>query len=80
GEPRYAQKILDELITLREDGSFSLNMKYFAFLQGRNMVGEKFEALFGRPKRQPESEITQDDCDFAASIQKVAEEVVLGLA
>ncbi|MCI2291121.1 MULTISPECIES: carbamoyltransferase family protein [Enterobacter] len=80
GEPIYAQKILDELITLRCDGSFSLNMNYFTFLQGQNMVGEKFESLFGRSKRQPESVITQDDCDFAASIQKVAEEVVLGLA
>lgn len=80
GEPIYAQKILNDLITLRYDGSFSLNMDYFTFLQGQSMVGEKFEFLFGRPKRQPESVITQDDCNFAASIQKVAEEVVLGLA
>ncbi|MCH9271757.1 carbamoyltransferase [Pantoea ananatis] len=80
GEPVYVQKILDELINLREDGSYTLNMDYFTFLQGQQMIGEKFESLFERQRRNPESEITQDDCNLAASIQKVTEMAVLGLA
>lgn len=80
GEPIYAQKIRDELINIRDDGSFSLNMKYFAFLQGERMVDERFENLFERPRRDPEAELTQDDCDLAASVQSVTGEAILGLA
>ncbi|EIK71936.1 carbamoyltransferase, CmcH/NodU family [Pseudomonas synxantha BG33R] len=80
GQPIYADKIRDELINIREDGSFTLNMKYFEYLRGERMVGEAFEELFGGPIRQPESPISQRECDLAASIQKVTEEVVLGLA
>ena len=80
GKPTYARKIRDELINLRPDGSFSLNMHYFEYLRGRTMLGERFERLFGGERRQPESAVTQRDCDLAASVQAVTEEAVLGLA
>lgn len=80
GQPIYADKIRDELINIRPDGSFTLNMKYFEYLRGERMVGEAFEELFGGPIRKPESPISQRECDLAASVQKVTEEVVLGLA
>ncbi|WP_122454896.1 carbamoyltransferase family protein [Pseudomonas viridiflava] len=80
GQPIYANKIRDELINIRPDGSFTLNMKYFEYLRGERMVGEAFEELFKGAIRQPESPISQRECDLAASIQKVTEEVVLGLA
>lgn len=80
GQPIYADKIRETLIELREDGSFSLNMEHFAFLQGQQMVDERFEQLFDRPRRKLEGELTQDDCNFAASIQLVTGEAVLGLA
>jgi carbamoyltransferase len=80
GAPIYAGKIRDELINLKPDGSFSLNMKYFEFLRGRRMVGEAFERLFGGPVRHSESALEQRHCDLAASVQKVTEEVVCALA
>ncbi|PTW60617.1 carbamoyltransferase [Breoghania corrubedonensis] len=80
GRPIHADKIRDNLIELRDDGSFSLNMAYFGFLQGQRMVGERFARLFGRPRREPESELTQGECDLAASVQKVTTEAVIGLA
>ena len=80
GKPIYADKIRTNLISLRNDGSFSLNMEYFAFLHGQSMVDERFEKLFGRSKRSPEAELTQDNCDLAASVQLVTEEAVLNLA
>lgn len=80
GKPTYADKIRTNLISLRNDGSFSLNMEYFAFLYEQSMVDERFEKLFGRSKRSPEAELTQDDCDLAASVQLVTEETVLNLA
>lgn len=80
GKTVYAQKIRDELINIRADGSFSLNMKYFEYLAGEKMLGSKFENLFGYKRRQAESPITQRECDFAASVQVVTEEVILGLA
>ncbi|MBU4633057.1 carbamoyltransferase family protein [Pseudomonas chlororaphis] len=80
GRPIYADKIRKELINIRADGSFTLNMKYFEYLRGERMVGEAFEELFGGPVRKPESPITQRECDLAASVQQVTEEVVLGLA
>ncbi|ATL68181.1 carbamoyltransferase family protein [Nocardia terpenica] len=80
GEPRYAETIRRELIDLRPDGSFTLNMKYFEFLRGQRMVGSAFESLFGGPIREPEGALTQRECDLAASVQVVTEEAVLGLA
>jgi len=80
GTPLYAQKILDELLDLKDDGSFGLNMKYFAYCYGLRMVNSRFEALFGGPARRPESAIEQRHMDIAASIQKVTEEIMLRMA
>jgi len=77
GEPRYVDLILDELIDLKEDGSFRLNMKYFNYCAGLTMTNKRFDRLFGGPPRRPETEITQKDMDLARSIQVVTEEVML---
>ncbi len=77
GEPRFVDLILRELIDLKEDGSFRLNMKYFTYLHGLRMTGTKFEKLFGVPRRLPETEVTQDHMDMARSIQAVTEKVML---
>ncbi|MGE0746844.1 MAG: carbamoyltransferase, partial [Rhodospirillales bacterium] len=79
GEPKYAQAILDNLIDLKDDGSFRLDLSYFDYCTGLRMTNAKFDALFGGPPRDPESLLTQRDMDFAASIQAVTEEVVLRL-
>lgn len=79
GEPSYASLIRDHLIDLKDDGSFALDMTYFEFLFGERMLGYRFEKLFGAPLRRPESNLTQRECDLAASVQKVTEEVMLGL-
>lgn len=80
GEPKYAQLILDELMDLREDGSFRLNMKYFNYCQGLTMTSKAFERLFGGAPRKPESKLTQRDMDLARSVQDVTEEVMLRMA
>lgn len=80
GEPRFVNKILDELMDLREDGSFRLNMKYFNYCQGLTMTSREFDRLFGGPPRKPESRITQREMDLASSIQAVTEEVMLRMA
>jgi carbamoyltransferase len=80
GEPRYADLIRQELVNLRPDGSFTLNMRYFEYLRGQRMVGKAFEKLFGGPVRDPESPLTQRECDLAASVQQVTEQIVSGLA
>ena len=80
GEPRYVKTIEDNLIDIREDGSFALNMEYFAFASGEAMSNEKFHALFGGPPRRPESRIEIWHMDIAASIQQVTENVMLRLA
>jgi carbamoyltransferase len=77
GEPRFADLILKELVDLREDGSFKLDMRYFAYDYGLTMTNARFEKLFGEPRRDPESKMQQFHWDVAASIQKVTEEVVL---
>jgi carbamoyltransferase len=77
GEPRFAQKMLEELIDLRDDGSFKLNMKYFAYDYGLTMTNRRFDKLFGEPRRQPEATMEQFHWDMAASVQKVTEEAVL---
>lgn len=79
GQPNYVNQILDNLIDLKEDGTFRLNMKYFNYATGLTMTNEKFSRLFGFPPRKPESPISQREMDIAASIQKVTEEVVLRL-
>ncbi len=80
GEPKYVDLILDNLIDIKDDGSFRLDMKYFNYASGLTMTNKRFDALFGGPPRQPESELTQREMDIARSIQVVTEEVVLKLA
>jgi len=78
---RYHQKILDELVDLREDGSILLNMDYFNFATGLTMCSDKkWESLFGVPPRSPESKIMQPYMDLALAIQQMIEEAVLRLA
>ena len=80
GQPRYVDTILNNLLDLKEDGSFRMNMKYFGYVDGLRMTNEKFAELFGGPPRSPESEISQREMDIAASIQKVTEEIVMRMA
>jgi carbamoyltransferase len=80
GEPRYADLILDKLVRLRDDGSFKLDMRYFAYLDGLTMTNGAFDRLFGAPPRKAESEITQREMDLAASVQVVTEEIMLRMA
>jgi carbamoyltransferase len=80
GEPRYVDQILDNLIDIRDDGSFRLNTRYFGFVGGLQMINARFERLFGGPAREPESELTRREMDLARSIQVVTEDVVLRMA
>ena len=81
GQPKYKDLIIKELIDLKEDGSFRLNMKYFNYATGLTMTNDKFSKLFGQKVRNPEKDLlTQFHMDIASSIQAVTEEIVLRLA
>lgn len=80
GRPIYADLIREKLIQIRPDGSFRLNMDYFAYPHGLRMTGAKFARLFGGKPRRPEHPITQREMDLAASIQVVTEELMLAIA
>jgi len=81
GEAKYTNKILDELIDLKEDGTFRLNMKYFNYATGLTMTNNKFAKLFGKSPRNSNTELlTHFHMDIAASIQSVTEEIILRLA
>ena len=81
GEPKYKNLILNNLIDLKEDGTFRLNMKYFDYATGLKMTNKYFSSLFGYPARNPKKDnITQFHMDIASSIQSVTEEIVLRLA
>jgi len=80
GRPVYVQKMLDELVDLREDGSLRLDMRYFNYCQGLTMTNRAFDELFGGPRREPESEITQREMDLARSVQEVVETAMLRMA
>ena len=80
GEPKYADLIKDNLIDIKEDGSFHLDMSYFNYCTGLTMTNERFDTLFGGPRRAAESQLTQREMDLAASVQAVTEEVVIKLA
>ena len=81
GEPKYKDIILKNLVDLKDDGSFKLNMKYFDYATGLTMTNQKFSNLFGHPVRNSKTEqLTQFHMDIAASIQLVTEEIVLKLA
>jgi carbamoyltransferase len=79
GSPRFRDLILNNLIDLKPDGSYRLDLSYFDYCVGLRMTNPKFDQLFGGPAREPESSITQRDMDLAASIQSVTEEVILSL-
>jgi carbamoyltransferase len=80
GEPKYVDVIYRELMDLREDGSFTLNQKYFNYVSGLTMTNGAFEKLFGGPPRVPESKLTQRELDLARSVQVVCEEAMLRMA
>ena len=80
GEPKYKDLILDNLLALKEDGTFRMDMKYFNYATGLTMTNARFDALFGGPPRKPESPVTQREMDIASSIQAVTEAIVLRLA
>jgi carbamoyltransferase len=77
GTPRYVDVILETLLDLKDDGSFRMDMSYFNYCQGLTMTSEKFHRLFGGPPRKPDTLLTERDMDLAASVQKVAEEIML---
>jgi carbamoyltransferase len=79
GRPLYKDLITRHLVSLRNDGSFWLNMDYFNYCQGLTMTNRKFDELFGGPPRQPEADIEQRHMDLAASIQSVTEDAMLAV-
>jgi len=76
GEPKYVNLIRDNLIDIKTDGSFRLDMRYFNYAAGLTMTNSRFNELFGGLPRQPESELTQREMDLASSLQVVTEEVM----
>ena len=80
GEPKLASLIYDNLVEVKPDGSFHLNLDFFDYCTGLRMTNAKFDRLFGGPARKPEEVLTQRHMDLAASIQSVLEEIVLRLA
>ena len=80
GEPKYVDRILEEVIDLKEDGSFLLNMKYFNYLSGLTMTSRHMEQLLDGPARKPETPLTQREMDIACSCQWVTEEAMLRMA
>jgi carbamoyltransferase len=80
GAPKYVDLIYKHLIDLREDGSFTMNQKYFNYLSGLTMTNEAFDDLFGGPPRVAESSLTQKEMDLARSVQVVTEEIMLRMA
>ncbi len=80
GEPKYVDLIMNELIDLKQDGSFKMNMKYFNYCVGLTMTNRKFDKLFGGPARKSESEVTQREMDLARSVQDATEEIMMRMA
>lgn len=80
GEAKYKKLIMDNLIDVKEDGSFWLDQSYFNYATGLTMTSSKFHDLFGSPPRKPDEKITQREMDLAASVQAVTEEVMLRMA
>ena len=80
GEPIYYDIIKKNLIDVKSDGSFRLNMEYFGYMDKMSMTNDKFHDLFGGLPRKPESIITLKEMNIAASIQRVIEERIIDLA
>ena len=77
GKPKYFEKIVENIIHIKQDGSFFLDQSYFDYATGLKMISKKFENLFNNKARKPEDNIDQFHMDIAASIQKVTEEIVI---
>ena len=80
GRPKYVQAIYDNLLDLRPDGTFRMNMEYFNYPAGLTMTNSRFDQLFDGPPREAETKLTQREMDLARSVQEVTEEVMLRLA
>jgi len=80
GQPKYKDVILDELLDVKDDGSFAMDMSFFNYCQGLTMTNKRFAQLFGGPARSSESDITEREMDLAASVQAVTEEIVFRMA
>ncbi len=80
GKPRFYDLIMDKLVKVKPDGSFKMDMRYFAYDYGLKMTNKRFYSLFGRPPRKPETKLEGFHEDVAASIQKVCEEIILRMA
>lgn len=80
GQPKYVQTIYDNLLDVKDDGSFRLNLEYFSYPYGLTMTNKKFDKLFGGKPRKSGQNLTQKDMDLARSIQVVTEETVLKIA
>jgi len=80
GEPRFSKLIYEHLLDLKDDGSFRMDMSYFDYTAGLSMISKKFERLFGEPRRQAESEVSEHYMDIAASVQAVTEEIMVRCA
>lgn len=78
GTPKYLD-LMRQLIDMKDDGSFRLNMRYFGYERGLRMTGHRLEKLLGEPRRRPESPLTQFHKDVARSLQEVTEEVMLAI-
>ncbi len=80
GEPKYVEDILENLIDLKEDGSFRLNLKYFNYCAGLTMTNDRFHGLFGGLPRRPETKLRQKHMDLARSVQAVTEMAMMNMA
>lgn len=80
GEPIYENLIRKNIIDIKDDGSFRLNLDYFDYQNGRTMTNKKMEELFGGPRREAESKITKREMDIAASVQRIVEDVIIKIA
>ncbi len=80
GIPKYVDLIKKNLISIKSDGSYKINIKYFDYCVGLTMTNRNFEKLFNRKRRSPETNLTQDDMDMASSIQAVFEEIIVKIA
>ena len=80
GEPKYVELMLNEIIDLKDDGSFKLNTRYFNYLSGLTMTSRAMDKFFGGAPRRPETPLTQREMDIARSCQVVTEEVMLRIA
>jgi carbamoyltransferase len=80
GRPKYVQAIYENLLDLKPDGTFRMNMDYFNYCAGLTMTNSRFDQLFDGPPREAETKLTQREMDLARSVQEVTEEVMLRLA